>query len=79
MHIEISVLQFRTIPQLSKICCFLLVELGSYQSCWYRREILQDEDKMGYQMAQILNVPDDYELVCFLSEFGIPERRNIFA
>ena len=27
-------------------------------------------------MAQILNVPDDYELVCFLP-IGIPEEENI--
>ena len=47
-----------------------LVELG-YQSCWYEGHIT-DEDKIGYQMAQILNVPDDYELVCFLP-IGIPE------
>ncbi len=41
-----------------------LTELG-YQSCWYEGHIT-DEDKIGYKMAQILNVPDDYELVCFL-------------
>lgn len=41
-----------------------LVELG-YQSCWYEGHIT-DEDKIGYQMAQILNVPDDYELVCLI-------------
>lgn len=47
-----------------------LVEMG-YQSCWHEGHIT-DEDKIGYQMAQILNVPDDYELVCFLP-VGIPE------
>lgn len=41
-----------------------IVELG-YQSCWYEGHIT-DEDRIGYQMAQILNVPDEYELVCFL-------------
>ena len=41
-----------------------IVELG-YQSCWYEGHIT-DEDRIGYQMAQILGVPDDYELVCFL-------------
>lgn len=41
-----------------------IVELG-YQSCWYEGHIT-DEDKIGFQMAKILNVPDDYELVCFL-------------
>lgn len=41
-----------------------IVELG-YQSCWYEGRVT-DEDKIGYQMAQILGVPDEYELVCFL-------------
>ena len=47
-----------------------IVELG-YQSCWYEGHIT-DEDKIGYQMAKILDVPDDYELVCFLP-VGISE------
>lgn len=47
-----------------------VIELG-YQSCWYEGHIT-DEDRIGYQMARILNVPDDYELVCFLP-IGIPE------
>lgn len=47
-----------------------IVELG-YQSCWYEGHIT-DEDKIGYQMAQILGVPDEYELVCFLP-VGIAE------
>ena len=41
-----------------------IVELG-YQSCWYEGHVT-DEDRIGYQMAQILNVPDNYELICFL-------------
>lgn len=41
-----------------------ITELG-YQSCWYEGHIT-DEDRIGYQMAQILNVPEDYDLVCFL-------------
>lgn len=41
-----------------------IVELG-YQSCWFEGHIT-DEDKIGAKIAQILNVPDDYELVCFL-------------
>jgi nitroreductase len=40
------------------------VELG-YQSCWYEGHIT-DTDNIGKKMADILNVPDDYELVCFL-------------
>jgi len=40
------------------------VELG-YQSCWYEGHIT-DKDEIGRKMANILGVPDDYELVCFL-------------
>lgn len=41
-----------------------ITELG-YSSCWYEGHICGD-DRTGYKMAQILNVPDNYELVCFL-------------
>lgn len=47
-----------------------ITELG-YQSCWYEGHIT-DEDRIGYKMAQILGVPDEYELVCFLP-VGIAE------
>lgn len=47
-----------------------IVELG-YQSCWYEGHIT-DDDKICDKMAQILNVPEDYELVCFLP-IGIAE------
>lgn len=47
-----------------------IVELG-YQSCWYEGHIT-DEDRIGAQMAKILNVPEEYELVCFLP-IGIAE------
>jgi len=40
------------------------VALG-YQSCWYEGHIT-DTDAIGKKMADILGVPDDYELVCFL-------------
>jgi nitroreductase len=40
------------------------VELG-YQSCWYEGHIT-DTDAIGRKMADILGVPEDYELVCFL-------------
>ena len=40
------------------------IELG-YQSCWYEGQIT-DDDAIGQKMADILNVPKDYELVCFL-------------
>ncbi|MBE6836747.1 MAG: nitroreductase [Ruminococcus sp.] len=41
-----------------------IVDLG-YESCWYEGHIT-DTDRIGYQIAQILGVPDDYELVCIL-------------
>ena len=41
-----------------------VTELG-YQSCWYEGHIT-DVDRIGYQIAQILGVPDDHELVCIL-------------
>lgn len=47
-----------------------IVDLG-YQSCWYEGHIT-DDDRICDKMAQILNVPADYELVCFLP-VGIAE------
>lgn len=41
-----------------------IVELG-YESCWVEGHIT-DEDAIGRKMADILGVPQDYELVCFL-------------
>jgi len=41
-----------------------VIELG-YQSCWYEGYIT-DVDNIGRKMADILGVPNDYELVCFL-------------
>jgi len=41
-----------------------IVELG-YQSCWVEGQIT-DADALGKKMADILGVPDNYELVCFL-------------
>jgi len=49
----------------------LAITALGYQSCWYEGHIT-DEDKIGYHMAQVLNVPDEYELVCFLP-VGIAE------
>lgn len=51
-----------------------IVELG-YQSCWFEGHIT-DDDKIGCKMAKILNVPDTYELVCFLP-VGIAETEPI--
>ena len=47
-----------------------IVDMG-YQSCWYEGHIT-DDDRICDRMAQILNVPDGYELVCFLP-VGIAE------
>ncbi|MBO4386895.1 MAG: GNAT family N-acetyltransferase [Treponema sp.] len=41
-----------------------IVELG-YQSCWYEGHIT-DEDRICDRIAEILNVPDGYDLVCIL-------------
>jgi len=40
------------------------VELG-YETCWYEGQIT-DADKIGRKMADILGVPQDYELICYL-------------
>ena len=41
-----------------------IVELG-YQSCWYERHIT-DEDRICDKIADILMVPEGYEVVCLL-------------
>ncbi len=41
-----------------------ITELG-YRSCWYEGHVT-DEDHIGRRMADILGVPQEYELVCFL-------------
>lgn len=43
----------------------LAIEELGYKSCWVEGHIT-DTDRIGYQMAQILNVPDEYDLVAFL-------------
>ena len=43
----------------------LAIKALGYESCWYEGHIT-DVDRIGYQMAQILGVPDEYELICFL-------------
>ena len=47
-----------------------IVSLG-YQSCWYEGHIT-DEDRIADKIADILNVPTEYELVCILP-IGIAE------
>ena len=41
-----------------------IVDLG-YQSCWYEGHIT-DDDRICDKIAEILNVPDEYDLVCVL-------------
>ncbi len=53
----------------------LAITALGYQSCWYEGHIT-DADRIGYKMAQVLNIPDDYELVCFLP-VGIPEEKTV--
>lgn len=43
----------------------LAIKALGYESCWYEGHIT-DADRIGYRMAQILGVPDEYELVCAL-------------
>lgn len=47
------------------------VELG-FESCWLEGQIT-DEDKIGRKIADLLNVPQDMELVCILP-VGKPEK-----
>ena len=47
-----------------------IVAMG-YESCWYEGHIT-DDDRICDKMAEILNVPSDYDLVCFLP-VGIAE------
>ena len=47
-----------------------IADLG-YASCWYEGRAT-GPDRIGYRMQQLLGVPDDYELVCFLP-VGVPE------
>ena len=47
-----------------------IVALG-YQSCWYEGDIT-DDDRICKAMARVLNVPEGYDLVCYLP-VGIAE------
>ena len=46
-------------------------ELG-YESCWFEGHIT-DDDRIDLKIAAILNVPDNYNLVCFLP-VGVAEK-----
>lgn len=43
----------------------LVITALGYQSCWYEGHIT-DKDRICDKMAAILNVPNTYQLVCFL-------------
>ena len=43
----------------------LAIKALGYESCWYEGHIT-DEDAIGRKMADLLGVPGDMELVCFL-------------
>ena len=47
-----------------------ITELG-YQSCWYEGHIT-DDDRICEKMAEVLGVPEGYDLVCYLP-IGIAE------
>jgi nitroreductase len=47
------------------------VSLG-YESCWYEGHIT-DTDNIGRKMADLLNVPADYDLICILP-IGLAEQ-----
>ena len=49
----------------------LAITALGYQSCWYEGHVT-DDDRIGDQIAKILKVPEEYELVCVLP-VGIPD------
>lgn len=49
-------------------------ELG-YQSCWFEGHIT-DDDRIDLKIAAILNVPEEYDLVCFLP-VGVAEKEPV--
>ena len=49
----------------------LAIEELGYCSCWYEGHIT-DDDRIGDKIAKILNVPEEYDLVCILP-VGIAE------
>ena len=61
----------------------LAITAMGYQSCWYEGHIT-DEDRICDRIAQILKVPESYDVVCILpvgkavSEPAVP-RKKAFA
>lgn len=43
----------------------LAANVLGYESCWYEGHIT-DEDRIDLKLAEILGVPEDYQVVCFL-------------
>lgn len=43
----------------------LAIKALGYESCWYEGHITDDDDIAG-KLAKVLNVPNDYQLVCLL-------------
>ena len=59
----------------------LAIEELGYKSCWYEGHIT-DDDRICDRIADILNVPKDYELVCILpvgravSDINVPVKKE---
>lgn len=51
-----------------------ITELG-YQSCWYEGHIT-DDDRICEKMAEVLGVPEGYDLVCYLP-VGVAEEEPV--
>ncbi len=43
----------------------LAIKALGYESCWYEGHIT-DEDRVDLKLAEILGVPEEYRIVCFL-------------
>ena len=55
----------------------LAIEELGYKSCWFEGHIT-DDDRINDKIAMILNVPSEYELVCFLP-IGIAKEKVIIT
>ena len=59
----------------------LMITALGYESCWYEGHIT-DDDRICDKMAEVLGVPDGYELVCLLpvgvpaEEISTPKKRS---
>ena len=61
----------------------LVVEELGYAACWYEGHVT-DTDRIGDKIAAVLNVPEDYELICVMpvgkpaQEPVIPKKKTFF-